>query len=249
MAKILVANWKMNPMTAGEAQRIFDGFKNKSSNVKNVKTVFCPPFIYIDQLKKSYTGSRISFGAQDAFVEDSGARTGETSPLMLRNMKLEYVIVGHSERRELGEKNSLVAKKVKAVLKNKMKPILCVGEPARDRNGAYLKFLKKEILESLEGVSRNDVKNVVIAYEPIWAIGARQAMTSSDLHTMTIYIYKVLAKKYGRKVAGSIKILYGGSVTDKNAGELVKEGNVDGLLVGRASLDAETFAKLAKAIQ
>lgn len=242
---LIVANWKMNPGTIEEANKIFLATDRISRNLKNIRLVICPPYIYLSELEalKSRT---ISLGAQDAFMEKSGSFTGEISPNMLKAEGEKYVIIGHSERRELGETHELISRKVLTSLRAGLKVILCVGERERDGHGEYLSFLRSEIVNSLNKVGKRYINSLIIAYEPIWAIGRGDtaSLKPGDLHEITIFIKKILCEIYGPRDGMTVPILYGGSVNFKNAKELVVGGGVKGLLVGRESLRIERFEKL-----
>jgi triosephosphate isomerase len=167
---------------------------------------------------------------------------------MLASENVKYVILGHSERRSAGEKSDIVAKKATAAIAARIQPIICIGEESRDHSGVYLKHIKHQIIESLSGIPKTKLKDIIIAYEPIWAIGGDEAMSSHEMHQMMLYIKKVVTEKYTRTIANSIQILYGGSVTAHNACDMIENGVVDGLLVGRASLNPEEFIAIAKNI-
>jgi triosephosphate isomerase len=248
--KIIIANWKMNPNSLKEAKTIFNDIKVVASKLQSIQTVICPPFLYLNELTKSYKGHRIKFGAQNIFWEEKGSYTGEISPIMLKNLKTEYVIIGHSERRSLGETDSDINKKIKIALKNDLKVVLCIGEKERDEEGVYLEFLENQIKNALNRVPKESLGKILIAYEPIWAIGAesKETATPLDVYEIVILVRKILSKIYNREVASKIQVLYGGSVNFKNAKELVESGNVEGLLVGRESLNPEKFNKLLKAV-
>jgi len=256
MKNLVVANLKMNPPTLLEAEKLFDNICKISPKIKNTDIVVCPPFIYLDafsrKLKaKSYTLNP-KLGAQDVFWENKGSYTGEVSALMLKSMGSKYVIIGHSERRrELGETDEMINRKIKTALKNNLKVIFCVGEKHRDEKGDYLKFVKRELLNGLEKVARKDFKNLIIAYEPIWAISSQknaQADVPENLFQMGVYIRRALFFKFGRKIAREIPILYGGSVNAKNARDFLEKGKVQGLLVGRVSWKVDSFTKLLESI-
>lgn len=243
--KLVIGNWKMNPQTLIEAKRIFSTFKKTKREDKGVTVVFCPPFPFINELSKSYSGTRIFFGAQDLFWKEEGSYTGEVSAKMLQSVGARFVIVGHSERRSLGESESVVCEKVKATLKAGMHAVLCVGESTRDIHGKYLHTLKEQILSALDGVEVSSLKRLIVAYEPVWTIGeGHTAIDNHDLHQTILFIKKQLIEKYDRKVGDAISIVYGGSVDSENANLLIKEGGVDGFLVGRNSLNAFEFAKI-----
>lgn len=247
MSKLIIANWKMNPETLTEAKKIIE-IVSKVKN-KNTEVVYAPPAIFLHSLQNFFKRKKLIWGAQNTDAMTRGARTGETSVAMLRSSLVSYVIVGHSERRGMGESNMDVALKVSAVLREKMIPVLCVGEKDRDQGGAYLEVLKMQILGSLFGINENLLKNVVIAYEPLWAIGKEEneSMDARSLHETVIFIRKVLIDRFGAK-GEKTRILYGGSVTDKNARVLVREGEVDGLLVGHHSLVPKDFTKIISEI-
>jgi len=247
--KIIVGNWKMAPVAMKEAKVTFSAIKKTASSLRNVQTVVCPPFIYLSELKKTVSGNRCVLGAQDSFWESKEkAHTGEISPVMLSMLGVKYVILGHSEKRALGESDEIVNKKVKESLKEDFKVILCVGESERDEHGEYTKFIKNELTASLSKVGKKDLKNIIVAYEPIWAIGkkAKRAAQPEDSLEVSILIKKILTDMFGKDVAMKTPVLYGGSVNPENAESFLIDGGVDGLLVGRASLDIKKFSEILK---
>lgn len=237
----------MNPRTAKEAKEIFKQTRLIARNLKNTELVICPPFVYLSNLEKLVDNSVI-LGAQDMFWEAEGSFTGEISAPMLKKEGENYVILGHSERRELGETDEMVAKKVLSAMKSGLRAILCVGEKVRDNHGDYLHFLRNQIVNSLGKLPKKYLAKLIIAYEPVWAIGQAEAMKPEDIHTMTIFIKKVLVEIFGQKTEINTPILYGGSVNHDNALEIVKNGEVAGLLVGRESLNSKKFGELLKAL-
>ncbi len=244
--KIIIGNWKMNPLSLKEAEKLFSGVAQSVSSVKKTEVVICPPFLYLEKLKK--ISRKISLGAQDTFREDGGAYTGEISAEMLYNIGVRYVILGHSERRAMGENDSDINKKIKASLSAGLRPILCVGEGVRDESHSYFNLVRTQIEECLSGISKNSISKVIIAYEPVWAISStanRRDATSADSREMAIFIRKILSDKF-RSEASRMKIIYGGSVNEKDADDFLKNGGVDGLLSGRASLNAKKFAEIVK---
>jgi triosephosphate isomerase len=246
--KIIIGNWKMAPETMKEAKAIFTAIKRTASKLRNVETVVCPPFVYLSELKK-ISSNKCSIGAQDSFWDSSEeAHTGEISPEMLRGVGVKYVILGHSERRALGETNEIVNKKIKTCLKDKFTVVLCIGELERDENGEYTKFIENEIKESLHGVLKKDIKKLIVAYEPIWAIGkkAKRVATHEDVLETYIFIKKILADMFGKDATMGVSVIYGGSVNQKNTFSFLKQGYMDGLLVGRASLNAVSFNEILK---
>ncbi len=242
---LVVANWKMNPRTILKAKDIFSGTKKITKTLKNTKVVVCPPFVYLSDLEK-LNDSPVVLGAQDVFWEKEGSFTGEISSGMLKQEG--YVIIGHSERRELGETDEMVSKKIISAIRSGLKPILCIGEKERDYHGEYLHFLRTQIINSLGKLQKKYLVNLLIAYEPIWAIGKKEgkAMKESDIHETSIFIKKVLADIYDKKNALFVPILYGGSVGKDNARNIIKKGEVQGLLVGHESLSVKKFSELLK---
>ena len=246
---LVVAKWKMNHETTEKAKEIYKETKLNSKFLKNIKVIVCPPFIYLSDLEKN-NDSEVILGAQDVFWEKAGSFTGEISPTMLKKEGESYVIIGHSERRELGETDEVVAKKIVSAVKAGLIPILCVGEKERDVHGEYLHFLRKQIINSLGKLSKRFLTKLVIAYEPIWAIGKteEEAMKPTDIHEMTIFIKKILVEVYGQAVDLTVPILYGGSVNHNNAKDIIIHGQVQGLLVGRESLNPKKFGDLLKEV-
>lgn len=242
----------MNPISAKEAEGILNATKKTIARLKKTQVVICPPFIYFDNLRKRIKKiPHLTLGVQNAFWESEGAFTGEVSPNMIKNSGGSYVILGHSERRELGETDEIVSKKTLIGLKTGLKVILCVGEKVRDGHGDYLVFLRDEIRNSLNKVQKRFLRNLIIVYEPIWAIGKKdtETMLPSDICEVVIYIKKILSEIYGQESALAISILYGGSVGGKNVGDIIKNGGVDGLLVGHQSLKPESFSEILKAAE
>lgn len=244
--KIIVGNWKMNPLTLKEAEKLFSGVDKDISLIKKTEIVICPPFLYIEKLKKF--SRKIILGAQNAFWGEVGAFTGEVSGEMLYSIGIRYVILGHSERRAMGESNAEINKKIKSALGAGLRPILCVGENTRDENHGYFNLVKNQLEECLVGVSKNLISKIIVAYEPVWALSStpdRRDATPEDCREMAIFIRKILSDKFGSE-AGEMRVIYGGSVNEKDAEGFLKEGGVDGLLPGRASLDAKKFVEIIK---
>ena len=245
--KIIIGNWKMNPLTLKEAEQLFSGVAKAVSRVKKTDIIICSPFVYLDRLTKIRT-SKIKLGAQDAFWEETGAFTGEISPDMLYNLGVKYVILGHSERRALGETNALVNKKIKTSLLSGLIPILCVGESVRDESHSYFNLVKIQLEECLNGISRNSISKIIVAYEPIWALSStvnRRDATPVDSREMAIFIRKILSDKFGSE-AKKTRIIYGGFANEKNVRDFLENGGVDGLLPGKVSLDAKKFVEIIK---
>lgn len=238
--KMIVGNWKMNPQTVKDATKLFEGINKQVPKPLRVVPIICAPYIYLPLLKKS----KVLLGAQNIFTEAKGSYTGEISIDMVKNFKISHVIIGHSERRKMGETDEMVNKKVHLALEADITPIICIGETTRDEEGSYLGFLKGQLEQGLKGVSRNAVGRVIIAYEPVWAIGASTAMNAHDVHQMTLFIKKALIDIYKSKTITGIPVLYGGAVDPTNAHGILTEGEADGLLIGRQSLDAKSFGEI-----
>ena len=234
-------------MTVTEASAFFKSFKITKSD--KAELLFCPPFTDIPIARFFLDHSSIRWGAQNVYPEGKGAFTGEISPFMLKDLGCTYVICGHSERRQiLGESDEFVARKVKAVLEGGMTPILCVGETAEERKlGQTEERIGSEIRTALFELSKDDVSSMVIAYEPIWAIGSGTAATPADAEDISSFIRKTVKEVAGKKAAETIRILYGGSMNGENAVELMAVPDVDGGLVGGASLTAAKFAPVIAA--
>ena len=251
MKKLIAANWKMNK-TSEEAVFFVKIFKDLVKDARNVDIVLCPPYTSLHALSKELKGSNIKLGAQNMHFEGSGAFTGEISALMIKET-CEYAIIGHSERREIfGEDDELVNRKIKAALMHSLKPILCVGETfEQKKDGAANEVLETQLKKCLKGVDKTNMANVSIAYEPVWAISKgnpnHKAATSQDAEQGHKFIRKVLKEIYDENVARNTRIIYGGSMKPENAKELLAMPDIDGGLVGNASLNAESFAEIVKA--
>jgi triosephosphate isomerase len=244
---LLVGNWKLNPATQDEAKNLFQTIGKKITKYKEVEVVVAAPFLFIPELAK-LKQTRIALGAQDAHFEERGACTGEISPALLAPYKVTHVIVGHSERRALGETDEQINKKIQTLLKRKMTPIVCIGESLRDEQGKFFNHIETQIRQLTTGLTPAQLAKIVIAYEPIWAIGTGATATAEDVKEMQLFIVSILTKLYERKVAHKIKLLYGGSVKASNASEIFAQGGMQGFLVGGASLSAEEFGQIAQAM-
>lgn len=243
---LLVANWKMNKQIA-EAQAFVEDFLPRVQGVEEVEMVICPPFTALDVVCRSLQGSRVKLGAQDVFWEEKGAYTGEVSPSMLLDAGCSYVIIGHSERRQiLGERDVDINRKLKAALEGGLTPILCVGETLQEREiHRALEIVKGQINEALRGL-KMEAPTLVVAYEPVWAIGTGVNASPDDAQEMIGFIRSLLARNLGETLAGVIRILYGGSVKPENTAQFLSEADVDGALVGGASLQAESLARIVR---
>jgi len=241
--KVIAGNWKMNN-DLQQSVNLIEELKSKLANkTVNCDVVICPPFTSLYEAKKIIDGSIIKLGAQNMFYEDSGAFTGEISAPMLKSVGCEYVILGHSERRTIfGEKDEMINKKVRKALSQNLKPILCVGETLEEREKDVTeKVVKRQIEKGLNYVTPDEVLSVIIAYEPVWAIGTGKTATPEQAQEVHAFIRKLLASMYSKDFAELIPIQYGGSVKPDNAKELLSQKDIDGALVGGACLKADSF--------
>lgn len=242
--KVIAGNWKMN-MHPGEAIEFITNLTPIVKDTKN-EVIICVPYIDLFYSILTAQGTNIKIGAQNMHYEESGAYTGEISGKMLKSINVEYVIIGHSERRKyFNETDEIVNKKVKSAFKYGLKPIVCVGETLEQKEeGRAEEVIKKQVDDVLEGLTKEQVEGLIIAYEPIWAIGTGKAATSEDANNGAKQIRDEIAKIYGQETASRVIILYGGSVNGTNAKELFQMSDIDGGLVGKASLNAEEFSKI-----
>lgn len=240
----MVGNWKMNPESVLEAKKIAGDIKRNTRNVKKTQVVICPPFVYLPPLS-GLICTTLFLGAQNAFHESLGSFTGEVSFSQLPQFKTSFVIVGHSERRMRGETDEMINKKVRSVVGDGMTVILCLGETIRDGHGDYLELIKHQLTTGLKDISKKLIDHVVIAYEPVWAIGAKEAMAPRDVHEVAIFIKKILRDMFG-PLSDSVRVLYGGSVNEFNCKEIISGNFVHGFLVGRESLKPKNFVEIVK---
>lgn len=248
MSAVIVANWKMHPLNVRAAKVLLSATKKALNSTKGISVIVAPPSIFLRDLAKGNKSNKVSFSAQNAHFDKDGAHTGEISMPMIRDAGASYVLVGHSERRAAGETNADTRKQVAAALDARIKPILCIGEKDRDEEGDYLEGFAQQILEGLADVPKTSLKNVAIAYEPVWNIGGEKSMQPHMMHETVLYIRKILMEPFG-KAAMTIPILYGGSITESNAKDMLKEGEVQGLLVGHVSVDPIRFSSLIKSLK
>ncbi|MEX2043773.1 MAG: triose-phosphate isomerase [Opitutus sp.] len=246
--KLIAGNWKMNKTSADGVALVRDIVADVGKQ-SDVDVVVCPPFTALESAAKELEGSNVKIGAQNMHFEDSGAFTGEISAPMLRAIFATHVILGHSERRTyFGETDELVNKKVLAALKNQLRPIFCVGETLAEREaGSTLKVVQRQVERGLEGVGGEQAQSIVVAYEPVWAIGTGKVATTDQAQEVHAFIRGLLVKLFGELVAQKVRILYGGSMKPSNAPELLTQKDIDGGLIGGASLEARSFVELVTA--
>jgi len=241
---LIAGNWKMNT-TVDEATSLVKQMLDDLEKIGDVEKIVCPPFISLVPVRNLLQGTSVLLGAQNVFYEEKGAFTGEISPVMLSGI-CQYVIIGHSERRQyFKEDGEMISKKVSAALKHNLRPILCVGESLQDHEGGKTReVVTDQLLSSLSGITQVD--SVTIAYEPVWAIGTGRAANGKEANKTVKLIRTLIENKYGKTVASNIRILYGGSVTSSNISEFVSQSEIDGALVGGASLRAREFIGIVK---
>jgi triosephosphate isomerase len=243
----IAGNWKMNK-TVGEAIDLIRELKTGLSGVKGVEVAVAPPFTALYAVRKELEGSPILLAAQHLYWEEKGAFTGEVSPHMLKEVGCHYVIIGHSERRQFfGEIEETVNRRIKAALPQGLKVIFCIGETLKEREeGKTFSVLERQVEGGLKGLGHEDMRSVTIAYEPVWAIGTGRTATPDQAEEVHRYIRGKLEKLYSRGISEEIRILYGGSVTPENVKGLMSQSDIDGALVGGASLKAESFSKIVR---
>ena len=249
MRKILIAgNWKMNTDRAS-AVALAKSIAEQARQAPYADLLVCPPFAYLLPVAEALSGSRVAVGAQNVYHEKNGAFTGEISTAMLQDVGATYVILGHSERRHiLGETDAVVNEKTLASLAAGLVPVVCVGETLQEREaGSTAKVIQRQFEGSLAGVTEQQIEQVVIAYEPVWAIGTGKVASPGQAEEVHADLRRLLAKRYNADVAGRVRILYGGSVKPDNAAEILSQENVDGALVGGASLKVADFLGIAAA--
>jgi triosephosphate isomerase len=243
----IAGNWKMNK-TVGEALDLIRQLKTSLSNIVGVEVAVAPPFTALYAISQELKRSFIRLAAQNLFYEEKGAFTGEISPLMIKEIGCQYVIIGHSERRQFfGETDETVNRRIKAALGQGVKPIFCMGETLKEREeGKAFSVIEKQVEGGLRGIGEEEVKDIVIAYEPVWAIGTGKTATPEQAEEVHRFIRERLERLYSREIAERIRIQYGGSVTPENIKRLMSQENIDGALVGGASLKSETFSKIVR---
>lgn len=241
----IIANWKMNPVSFGEADNLIRTIKRGIKKSGNTKIIICPPAVYLSKIK---INSSFELGIQNIFWEDKGAYTGEISATIAKNLKIKYTIIGHSERRKyLNETNEMINLKIQSAFKNSLSPILCIGEtPKEKRENKTNEVIVNQLELAFENIDRSQIVNrkLQIAYEPIWAIGTGKTPLADEIMSANLLIKKTISNLYDRETAEKVPILYGGSVNSKNAYDFVDKTGMDGLLIGGASLNGSEFVKI-----
>ncbi|MCK6258550.1 triose-phosphate isomerase [Fictibacillus sp. KIGAM418] len=246
---IIAGNWKMNK-TLSEAKSFVEEVKGLIPAADTVDSVVCAPALFLDALVNASKGTDLGVGAQNMHFEDNGAFTGEISPVMLKDLGVGYVVLGHSERREyFGETDELVNQKTHAAFNHGLTPIVCVGETLEQREADQTKdVVKTQTEKGLQGLSEEQVKRTVVAYEPVWAIGTGKTASSEDANEVCGYIRSVIAEQFSQEAADQVRIQYGGSVKPGNIKELMGMSDIDGALVGGASLEPQSFLQLLEGV-
>lgn len=243
----IAGNWKMNK-TVGEALDLVRQLKASISRIEGVEVAVAPPFTALYAVGKELGGSTIRLAAQNLFWEEKGAYTGEVSPPMLKEVGCHYVILGHSERRQFfGETDETVNRKIKAALGQDLSVIFCIGETLKEREeGKTFSVIEKQVTGGLKDIGKEEMRRIVVAYEPVWAIGTGKTATPEQAEEVHRFIREKLGKLFSREIAEGVRIQYGGSVTPENIKGLMGQENIDGALVGGASLKADTFSKIVR---
>ncbi len=244
---IIAGNWKMHK-SAAEGARLAADIKNEAAVTNDVEVVICPPFTTLGAVIEAVKGSNVKVGAQNMHWEEAGAFTGEISPVMLQELSVDYVIIGHSERRQyFNETDETVNKKVKVAFAYGFTPIVCVGETLEQKEqGVTENWIKQQLVTGLADLPAADIPRLVLAYEPIWAIGTGKTASSEDAEKVISFIRSVVSDMYGSEQAEQMRIQYGGSVKPGNIKELMEQPNIDGALVGGAALKADSFVDIVK---
>ncbi len=247
--KVIAGNWKMNNDLNGTVNLISELKKGVNDQTK-ATVIVCPPFTSLETAQTLLKDSLIKFGAQNMYFEESGAFTGEISPSMLKSAGCEYVILGHSERRTIfGESDQIINKKIKTAIKHSLKPIFCIGETLEEREkGVTFEIIEKQIRFGLEGLTESELPTMIIAYEPVWAIGTGKTASNEQAQEVHEFIRNLITKLFSAEFAQKLVIQYGGSVKPENAKELLGQPDIDGALVGGACLKADSFLKIIDAI-
>jgi triosephosphate isomerase len=244
--KLIIGNWKMNVETLKDAKAIAKNSLALSKKMKHTEIVVCPSFPHIAIAAAKAKAYRL--GAQSVSVFENGSHTGDVSAKQLASLGVEYVLAGHSEERQAGDTDQMVSQRVQRILEAGLTAVVCCGEKARAEDGSHLEFLKNQLKASLANIPAGQVGKIVIAYEPVWAIGAKEAMQADQVYEMSLFAKKVFAEIFGPDAGHGVKVLYGGAVKADNAAEIMAVGKVDGLLVGRESVNIQGLTDLCKVV-
>jgi triosephosphate isomerase len=249
--KLIAGNWKMNKTYQDSKILITEIIKNLNKDIlSKVDVVICPPFTSLSRISKELKKSKINLCAQNMHFEDKGAYTGEISASMLKALNCKYVIIGHSERRQyFSETDEIVNSKIKKAIENKLIPIVCVGEFLEQRqNNIQNEVVNRQLTKCLKGIKAEDLNDIIVAYEPIWAIGTGKTATPDQANYMHIAIRETLESLYNKDISEKVRVIYGGSVNKDNAGDLFSQSDIDGGLIGGASLKPDSFVKIINSV-
>ncbi len=248
--KVIAGNWKMNNDLSQSKDLITKLINGLSGQQIHCDVIICPPFTSLSEAATLVKDTTVKLGAQNMYFEENGAFTGEISASMLKSAGCEYVILGHSERRTIfGESDELINKKIKKALQSGLKPIFCVGETLQEREAEITsKIIERQVVEGLKEISATDLNNIILAYEPVWAIGTGKTATPAQAEEVHLFIRNLIAKIYTKNAAEKLVIQYGGSVKADNAAELLSQKDIDGALVGGACLKADSFMAIIKSV-
>jgi len=244
--KLIIGNWKMNVETWKEALTLAKKSQALAKTMKRTEIVVCPSFPHI--IASQAKAKTYHMGAQSASIFENGSHTGDVSAKQLASLGVKYVLAGHSEQRQAGDTDEIVSKRIARILEAGLIAVVCCGDKVRSDDGAHLEFLKAQLKASLAGVSADHIDKLIIAYEPVWAIGAKAAMEADQVYEMTLFAKKVFAEIFGPDAGHRVKVLYGGSVKADNAAAIMEVGKVDGLLVGRESVNVQGLTDLLKVV-
>ena len=252
MNMIIIANWKLNPESFKDASKFLNLVKHFAGKMRNVTTIIAPPTLFLRELSSGNRSKKFLFSAQDMHQSNFGSEVGEISPTQLVDAKVPYVLIGHSARRASGESNEQIKEKVFAAVKNNLKAVIFVGEKKRDDDGKFLEYIRYQIKSALEGIPPAKLKDLILVYEPVWAISSnRDKMssvaaepTSHEIYQMALFLKKVVSEVFDLNAMKKVKILYGGSVNEENAKEILEIPNISGVVVGSASLDSDKFEEI-----
>ncbi len=243
MKHLILANWKMSPGSPKEAQSLFDNTKNIVSKLRSVQVIIAVPSVFIQMLASSYGGNKVQLAAQDISTYEDIANTGSLNAKQFASIGAKYVLIGHSET---GDKVDDLRIKTFLALKNSLSPIIFVGESKRDNIGKYLKLIKDQMMTSLQELSKSQIEKVIFCYEPIWSVGQDKSLDTYEIHTIILYMRKILTEEYGLNIAQKVQILYGGSVNIENIEGIIEIDDLNGVAIGRASTDTEQFTEILK---
>ncbi len=245
---LVVGNWKMHPATLDEAKVIARKTRLIAAKLSRTDVVACPPFPFVHVCASRTSSEHFYMGAQSVSREEAGAHTGDVGAGMLQSLGVKYVIAGHSEERAAGDTDEMVSKRIAQILASGLTAILCVGEKVRDESGTHFAFIKEQIKNSLANIAEDKRSRIIIAYEPVWAIGGQEAMQPEQIYEMSLFVKQAFADVFGPDAGLKVKVLYGGAVNSRNAADIISRGKVDGLLVGRESVNMPGFSELLKAV-